>query len=40
MEQMAGENGLQELPAVVPILQQIVSDNSVIKPGPGACPDG
>jgi hypothetical protein len=32
MEQMAGENSLQELPAVVPILQQIVSDNSVINP--------
>lgn len=32
MEQMADENNLQEITAVVPILQQIVSDNSVINP--------
>ena len=32
METMANDNNLQELPAVVPILQQIVSDNSVINP--------
>ncbi len=32
MEEMANENNLQELPAVVPILQRIVSDSSVINP--------
>jgi hypothetical protein len=32
MEQMANENELAELPAVVPILQQIANDSSVINP--------
>jgi hypothetical protein len=32
MEDMANENSLQDLPAVVPILQQIVTDNTVINP--------
>jgi len=32
MEEMANDNSLQELPAVVPILQQIVSDSTVINP--------
>jgi hypothetical protein len=32
MEEMAKENGLEELPAVVPILQQIANDASVINP--------
>jgi hypothetical protein len=32
MEQMANENELTELPAVVPILQQIANDSSVINP--------
>ncbi len=32
MEEMADENNLRELTAVVPILQQIVNDNSVINP--------
>ena len=32
MEQMANENSLQELPAVVPILQTIATDASVINP--------
>jgi seryl-tRNA(Sec) selenium transferase len=32
METMANDNNLQELPAVVPILQQIFSDNSLINP--------
>jgi hypothetical protein len=32
METMANDNNLQELPAVVPILQRIVSDNSLINP--------
>jgi hypothetical protein len=32
MEEMANENNLQELPAVVPILQGIASDTSVINP--------
>jgi len=29
---MANENSLEELPAVVPILQEIASDSSVINP--------
>jgi hypothetical protein len=32
MEEMAKQNGLEELPAVVPILQQIANDASVINP--------
>jgi hypothetical protein len=32
MEEMANENSLQELGAVVPILQQIATDSSVINP--------
>jgi len=32
MEGMANENNLEELPAVVPILQEIASDSSVINP--------
>jgi hypothetical protein len=32
MEEMANENSLQELPAVVPILQRIANDASVINP--------
>jgi hypothetical protein len=32
MEQMANENELTELPAVLPILQQIANDSSVINP--------
>ena len=32
MEEMAKQNSLAELPAVVPILQQIVNDTSVINP--------
>ena len=32
MEEMAHEDNLQELPAVVPILQRIVNDSSVINP--------
>jgi hypothetical protein len=32
MEEMAKDNGLEELPAVVPILQSIASDSSVINP--------
>jgi hypothetical protein len=32
MEEMANENNLQELPAVVPILQRIATDTSVINP--------
>ena len=32
MEEMANENSLQELPAVVPILQRIATDTSVINP--------
>ena len=32
MEEMAKENDLAELPAVVPILQQIANDTSVINP--------
>ena len=32
MEEMANENSLQELPAVVPILQRIARDSSVINP--------
>jgi hypothetical protein len=32
MEEMAKENSLQELPAVVPILQQIATDATVINP--------
>jgi len=32
MEGMANENSLEELPAVVPILQEIASDSSVINP--------
>jgi hypothetical protein len=32
MEEMANENSLQELPAVVPILQQIATDATVINP--------
>ncbi len=32
MEEMAKENNWQELPAVVPILQQIANDSSVINP--------
>lgn len=32
MEQMTNENELTELPAVVPILQQIANDSSVINP--------
>jgi hypothetical protein len=32
MEEMANENTLQELPAVVPILQRIANDGSVINP--------
>jgi hypothetical protein len=32
MEEMANSNNLQELPAVVPILQSIASDTTVINP--------
>jgi uncharacterized protein (UPF0147 family) len=32
MEEIANENSLQELPAVVPILQRIANDASVINP--------
>jgi hypothetical protein len=32
MEEIANENNLQELPAVVPILQRIANDSSVINP--------
>ena len=32
MEDMANQNGLEELGAVTPILQQIASDSSVINP--------
>ena len=32
MEDVANQNGLEELPAVAPILQQIASDSSVINP--------
>jgi uncharacterized protein (UPF0147 family) len=32
MEEMANQNSLQELGAVVPILQRIATDSSVINP--------